>query len=421
MEFKNSKEFAALLDKKDELAHFQDKYHFPRRNNRKSIYFCGNSLGLQPKQTKQFIDDELTNWAENGVEGHFIEPQPWVEHSDLTKESLSKLVGSELHEVVSMNNLTTNLHLMLASFYYPKGKRSKILIEKGAFPSDHYAVESHIKRLGLDPKEHMVTLGPSEGYNFSTKEIVDKIAELGEELALVMFPGVQYYSGQFFDMKALSQAAHKVGAYAGFDLAHAMGNLPMNLHDDDVDFATWCSYKYLNSGPGGTSGVFVHEKHSSNPAFPKLTGWWGHALSNRFEMDNNFTPAFGVDAWMLSNLNILPMAAHRASLDLFDQAGILKLREKSILLTGYLEHLLTTDEILKNKTTIISPSNPNDRGCQLSVEVEGGKEIFNSLIKAGVILDWREPGVIRLAPTPMYNSFSDVWEFISILKEVYAK
>jgi len=420
MEFKSSKEFALSLDEKDELAHFQDQYHFPIRNNRKSIYFCGNSLGLQPKQTRTFINNQLDNWAQNGVEGHFLEPKPWVKYSELNKASLAKLVGAQTSEVVSMNNLTTNLHLMLASFYYPKGKRTKILLEKGAFPSDHYAVESHIKRLGLNPDEHMVTLEPSEGSNFSTDEIRNKITELGEELALLMFPGVQYYSGQFFDMGAISKAAHEVGAFAGFDLAHAMGNLPMNLHDDNVDFATWCSYKYLNAGPGSVSGIFVHEKHSSNPDFPKLTGWWGHALANRFEMDNKFVPADGVNAWMLSNLDILPMTAHMAALDLFDKAGIHNLREKSILLTGFLEYLLITDELLKNKTSIISPKDQSNRGCQLSVKVEGGKEVFNSLIEAGVILDWREPGVIRLAPTPMYNSFLDVWEFFEILKNIYA-
>ncbi|MFY0599496.1 MAG: kynureninase [Cyclobacteriaceae bacterium] len=412
---------AIELDKNDHLNHFRDYFHIPRRNGKDSIYLCGNSLGLQPKTVKAYLDTELTSWADNGVEGHFQGENPWIDYHAKTKKALSRILGAQEDEIVSMNNLTTNLHLMLASFYQPKGKRTKILIEAGAFPSDHYAVESHIARLGLDSEKHVVLLHPSEGDTFSTEEIIEKIQNIGEELALVLWPGIQYYSGQFFDIKAISKAAHDVGAFAGFDLAHAIGNLPMNLHEDEADFAAWCSYKYLNSGPGGVSGIFVHKTHSSVEDFPRLKGWWGHERDTRFKMDNKFVPAKGADGWMLSNMNILSMAAHCASLDIFDQAGIDNLREKSLELTKYLESLLLNDPEISERIRIITPIKPHERGCQLSIFLlRDGKEVFDSLIDQGVILDWREPNVIRVAPVPLYNTFEDVWQFYSILKGIFA-
>lgn len=421
MSYQDTLDFARLEDQNDPLNVFRDYFHIPRKNQKEVIYFCGNSLGLQPVVTQDYLETEMRIWRDYGVEGHFEGETPWFSYHETTKESLSKLVGGGAHEVVSMNNLTTNLHLMLASFYQPVGKRCKILLEAGAFPSDHYAIESHLKMRGIDPAAHMVCVKPTNGALFDTETLCKQITDLGDTLALVLLPGIQYYTGQFLSMKRIAEAAHSVGAFAGFDLAHAIGNLPMKLHDDQVDFAVWCSYKYLNSGPGGVSGVFVHEKHSTKTDFPKLTGWWGHAPESRFKMDNKFVPAKGVDAWMLSNINILSMASHRAALQLFDEAGIMELRKKSIRLTGYLEFLLQSKD-LSNALKIITPRSPEARGCQLSISLAGkGKEIFNGLIAQGVILDWREPDVIRVAPAPLYNTFEDVWRFSQILKSLIKK
>ena len=422
MTYENTPAYAQEQDQLDPLKDFRSEFHIPQRNGEDSNYFCGNSLGLQPKLTESYIQHELDNWKANGVEGHFDKDRPWVEYHKLSKKSLSKLTGGKESEVVCMNNLTTNLHLLLASFYQPKGTRVKLMIEGGAFPSDHYAAESHMRRMGIDPQEHLITLTPKKGSIFSTDEIVEAIHQYGDELALVLFPGIQYYTGQFFDMKAIAAAAHEIGAYAGFDLAHAVGNLPLNLHDDNVDFATWCSYKYVNSGPGGMSGIFVHERHASDPEFPKLTGWWGHDSKTRFQMDNKFVPNPGVDAWMLSNQNIISSAAHLASLAIFDKTSMEELRTKSLKLTGYLEYLLLNDPIIADHIELLTPSNPKERGCQLSIFIDpNGKAIFDGLIDAGVILDWREPNVIRVAPTPLYNTFMDVWKFCDIFKQLIQK
>ncbi|WP_258102603.1 kynureninase [Marinoscillum sp. MHG1-6] len=421
MQYKGDLDFAKALDRNDELRSFRHEFHFPQRNGRDAIYLCGNSLGLQPKNTRDYLEKELKSWQENAVEGHFSGSHPWVSYHEHTKETLAALVGAKTTEVVSMNNLTTNLHLMLASFYQPNGVRRKILIEGGAFPSDHYAAESHMRRMGVDPDENLICLKPRQGELYTTEEIVQAIKEAGDSLSLVLLPGIQYYTGQSFDLKAISEAAHSVGAFAGFDHAHAIGNIPMNLHEDDVDFAVWCTYKYLNSGPGSVSGIFVHEKHSADPNFPKLTGWWGHEPKTRFEMNNHFKPALGADAWMLSNMNILSMAAHRASLDVFARAGIQKLRDKSLQLTGFLEFLLKSDPVVSERIKILTPTDPEQRGCQLSIFLtQDGKEIFEQLIEKGVILDWREPNVIRVAPTPLYNRFEDVWDFYSILRGIFA-
>lgn len=416
MEFEKSPSYALAQDQKDPLSDFRNKFHIPKKEGKEVIYLCGNSLGLQPKNVVEELNVELKSWKNLAVEGHFSGPRPWASYHEYTKKSLARLLGARTSEVVSLNNLTSNLHFLLASFYQPKGKRVKLMIEGGAFPSDHYAAESHMKRMGVDPGKHLITLKPKNGQVFTTDEIVAAIHAQKDELALVLFPGIQYYTGQFFDMKQIAAAAHEVGAYAGFDLAHAIGNLPMDLHHDEVDFATWCSYKYLNSGPGGVSGIFVHQKHADNPNFPKLTGWWGHDSRTRFKMDNKFVPNPGVDAWMLSNVNVLSTAAHLASLKVFDETDIKTLRKKSIALTGFLEFLITTDPIMEANVNIITPSNPTERGCQLSMLVErNGRAIYEGLTDSGVILDWREPNVIRVAPTPLYNSFRDVWDFYTIL------
>lgn len=410
---------AQELDQSDELAHFRSQFHIPRRHERECIYLCGNSLGLQPKTTEKYLLNELKNWKDHGVEGHFTGDKPWVSYHLNAKKTLSKILGAKEEEVVAMNNLTSNLHLALTSFYRPEGKRTKILIERGAFPSDFYAAHSQIVVNGFNASENLVELQASDNSDYlSTQDIVNKIEELGDELALVMFPGVQYYTGQFFDMKAIASAAHKVGANAGFDLAHAVGNIPMNLHDDNIDFAVWCSYKYLNSGPGGVGGLFIHEKHGRNQTIPRMSGWWGHDAKARFKMDNEINPIQSVDGWQLSNINILSHASHLASLDIFDQADIHKLRAKSIQLTGFMEELVNDSKILKENIEIITPSNRDERGCQLSLFLKNhGKSVFDTIVSKGVILDWREPNVIRVAPVPLYNSFKDVYEFVEILKE----
>ncbi len=410
---------AKALDSTDSLSTFRSQFHFPQRGGKDCIYLCGNSLGLQPKITSEFVNEELKNWQEKGVEGHFTGEKPWVSYHKNSKDSLAKIVGAHPHEVVAMNNLTSNLHLAMASFYQPNGKRTKVLIERGAFPSDFYAVYSRIENSGLDPKKNLIELESSDGSDYlSTEEIVGKIEELGEELALVMFPGVQYYTGQFFNIRAITAAAHKVGANAGFDLAHAVGNVPLQLHDHEVDFAVWCTYKYLNSGPGGVGGLFIHERNAKNTELTRLSGWWGHDSEARFKMDNQVNPIPNVDGWQLSNVNILSHSSHLASLKLFDEAGIENLRAKSLLLTDFMEDLILNSEILKDQIKIITPSAREERGAQLSIYlINHGKSVFEYLIAHGVILDWREPNVIRVAPVPLYNSFTDAVNFVSILED----
>ncbi|MEP1097708.1 MAG: kynureninase [Cyclobacteriaceae bacterium] len=409
---------AQELDQSDELAQFRNQFHFPQADGKNCIYLCGNSLGLQPKSTEKFINEEIKNWKERGVKGHFTGDKPWVSYHVNSKKPLAALIGSTVDEVVAMNNLTTNLHLALSTFYRPKGRRTKILMERGAFPSDFYALHSAITLSGNDPAECLIELEPKDGSDYlPTQEVLEKINELGEELALVMFPGVQYYTGQFFDIKNITSAAHAIGAYAGFDLAHTIGNIPLNLHDDQVDFAVWCTYKYLNSGPGGTGGLFIHSENAKKTDLPRQSGWWGHNAEGRFKMDNQINPIATVDGWQLSNINILSHAAHLASLEIFNQAGIERLREKSIKLTGFLEELITNSTVLSEHVKMITPSNQEERGAQLSLFLTKlGKPVFERIVEKGVILDWREPNVIRVAPVPLYNSFMDVYEFVEILK-----
>lgn len=355
----------------------------------------------------------MTKWAELGVEGHFTGDDPWFTYHKTLAAPTAKLVGAKPEEVVIMNQLTVNLHLMLVSFYRPQGQRYKILTEAGAFPSDQYALESQVKIHGYAPEDAIIEIAPRAGeHTWRTEDILQAIKDNGNEIALVLMGGLHYYTGQVFDMAAITQTAHEVGAVCGFDLAHAAGNVPMQLHDWDVDFAVWCTYKYLNSGPGGTSGVFVHERHAQNPELPRFAGWWGHDQRVRFKMQKGFIPMPGAEGWQLSNAQILPMAVHKASLAIFDEAGIENLRAKSEKLTGYLEFLINGLHQPKDQLEIITPADPAARGCQLSLLVnKNGRQLFDTLMANGFILDWREPNVIRVAPTPLYNTFEDVYRF----------
>ena len=403
---------AAALDAADPLAAFRQEFHLPPGpDGQPCVYFCGNSLGLMPKAARAAVEQEFEAWERLGVEGHFQAPSFWMHYHDTLAEASARLVGAQPQEVVVMNNLTVNLHLLLVSFYRPTGSRFKILMEGGAFPSDQYAIESQARLHDLDPAEVIVELLPRPGeHTLRTADIEAKIQELGDSLATVLIGGVNYYTGQAFDMAAIVRAGHAVGAYVGFDLAHAAGNLALSLHDWDVDFACWCSYKYLNSGPGGTSGVFVHERFANRPDLVRLAGWWGHDPSVRFQMKKGFQPMPGAAGWQLSNAQIFPMAIHRASLDLVDRAGGMPaLRRKSEQLTAYLETLIHALGLPSSELEIITPTDPAQRGCQLSLLVhERGRELFDYLTSQGIIADWREPNVIRVTPVPLYNSFADV-------------
>lgn len=423
MKFEDNPAFARKLDRSDPLRSFRGEFHIPKVNGRKSIYFTGNSLGLQPVNTTKFLQRELRDWATLGVEGHLHAQRPWLYYHRLAKRALGRITGAKPSEVVAMNQLTVNLHLLMASFFRPGHGRYKIIAEAGAFPSDQYAIESQLKWHGLDPDEALIEVAPRDGeHTLRTSDIVDAIDAHRDSLALVLFGGVQYYTGQFFDIKRITAAAHNAGAIAGFDLAHAVGNVPLALHRDDVDFAVWCSYKYLNSGPGGLAGAFVHERHANNPELPRLAGWWGHHEGERFQMRKGFIPMPGVDGWQVSNVPILQAAAHLAALEIFERAGMKAVRKKSIQLTGYLEFLIRQIDPEGQYFKLLTPTEPQGRGCQLSIYLERhGKKIADALFKHGIVTDWREPGVIRAAPVPLYNTFEDVYVFASVLKKEVAK
>jgi kynureninase len=415
--FENSLAFAQHLDKEDALKHFRDEFFIPEKEAKPLKYFCGNSLGLQPKTVQSYIQQELEDWKNLGVEGHFHAKIPWLKYHHFF-ETAATIAGAKKDEVVVMNTLTVNLHLMLISFFKPHGKRNKIVIEGGAFPSDQYAVESQLQLHGLNYKEHVIELVPLPGEHIlQTENILHTLTQHQGEIALVMLGGVNYYTGQLFDIKTITEKAHAIGAVAGFDLAHAAGNVPLHLHDWNVDFAVWCSYKYLNSGPGGPAALFVHEKHGNNAAIPRLAGWWGYDEATRFQMKPGFKAQPGAAGWQLSNAQILSMAAHKASLDIFAKTDMQQLRNKSIMLTAYLWFLL------KEKTAhqqldlqIITPENPEERGCQLSLLTgANGKQLFEKITAQGIVADWREPNVIRVAPVPLYNTFEDVYELVRCL------
>lgn len=420
--FESSRSFAQQMDQQDPLAVYRHRFHLPELHGKPCIYLTGNSLGAMPKSVADYIQTELNDWAKLGVEGHFEATRPWKPYHHFLKEKAANIVGGLPSEVVVMNNLTTNLHLMMVSFYRPSGKRTKIVCEGGAFPSDQYALESQVRFHGLVPDEQIIELIPRSGeHTLRTEDILHVLDQQADEVALVMMGGVNYYTGQFFDLEKITQKAHEIGALAGFDLAHAAGNLPLNLHQCNVDFAVWCSYKYLNSGPGGTSGCFVHQRHENNPDLPRFAGWWGHKEEERFLMKKGFIPMIGADGWQLSNAQILPMAAHLASLEIFDEVGMDALRQKSLKLTGFAYYLLekVVHEHPEAQIEIITPKNETERGCQLSLLAgPRGKELFNALHAKGVLTDWREPNVIRFAPVPLYNRFEEVYEVYEVMKSI---
>tara|TARA_B100000902_G_scaffold265718_1_gene251802 strand:- start:339 stop:1589 length:1251 start_codon:yes stop_codon:yes gene_type:complete len=415
MTYNNSREFALELDKNDPLLSYQEKFYFPlQENGEKHIYLCGNSLGLQSKNTESFVIQELDDWKKLGVEGHFHARKPWLPYHEFLSESYSKIIGSKESEVVAMNTLSVNLHLMLVSFYRPDTLRNKIIIEGDAFPSDIYAVESHIRHHGLDPSESLIKLRPRQGeVTIRLEDVKSVIQQNADSVSLIMLGGVNYYTGQVFKMKEITEEAHKHNILVGFDLAHAVGNIPLSLHDWNVDFAVWCSYKYLNSGPGSVAGVFIHEKHHSQD-LERFAGWWGHDKESRFKMPDEFVPIKTAEGWQLSNPPILSLAAVRAALSIFDEVGMSSLVTKSKKLTSYLVFLL--NQISTDRINIITPE---QRGCQISISVKNGnKDLFDEITKKGVIADWREPDVIRVAPVPLYNSFLDVYNFYKVLEEI---
>jgi kynureninase len=415
----NSSDYAKYCDEHDALSSIRSRYHFPQFNGEDVLYFTGNSLGLQPKATRHHIEQELNDWATFGVEGHFRAKNPWYSYHENLTQGLARVFGALPIEVVAMNQLTSNVHFLMASFYRPDKKRYKIITEFKAFPSDQYAVQTQVEWHGYRYEDAVIEIAPREGeYLIHTEDILSAIEQHKDELALVFIGGVNYYTGQVFDMSTITKAAHEAGAYAGFDLAHAAGNIKMNLHDWQVDFACWCSYKYLNSGPGSVAGAFVHERHAHSN-LPRLAGWWGHDKTQRFRMEKGFVPMPGAEGWQLSNAPVLSMAAHKAALDLFEEVGMDALCKKSEALTAFLE--LVIDDISARNGGVLEIITPRDkrwRGCQLSVVAKGfGKNLFEALIHNGVVPDWREPNVIRLAPVPMYNSFMDIWKFGQRLEE----
>jgi kynureninase len=420
MSFENSLAFAQAQDKADKLAGFRANYHIPKGKNGEVIYLCGNSLGLQPKNVSSYINLELEHWKTHGVEGHFEGDRPWMHYHKNFERFWSDLIGAKIGETVVMNSLSVNLHLLMVSFYKPTKSRFKILMEGHAFPSDQYAAASQVAHHGYNPEDAIVELMPREGeYTLRNEDILEKIAEIGDELSLVLFPGVQYYTGQFFDIRSITDTAHKVGAVAGFDLAHAVGNVPMELHAWNVDFATWCSYKYLNSGPGGVSGVFVHERHGKDTSLQRFAGWWGHDERIRFKMTKDFVPTPTAEGWQLSNAPVLSMAAHLAALELFAEAGMDRLRAKSLMLSSYYRWLL--EPLISDEFKIITPKNDADRGSQLSLLVnKNGRKVFEFLQQNDIVTDWREPNVIRLAATAMYNTFEEAYLFNQKLRAAIA-
>jgi kynureninase len=417
--FQNSLEFARLCDAEDKLSGFRDKFHIPTDNEgNELIYLCGNSLGLQPKKTAEYITKELEDWAKLGVEGHTEAEHPWLPYHEFLTNNMAKLVGARPEEVVMMNTLTTNLHLMMVSFYRPTATRYKIVIESDAFPSDKYAMESQLDFHGFDPKEGLILWKPRVGEQLCRFEDLEEILKSeGEQIALLMIGSTNYYTGQAFPLKKITDLGHEHGCVVGFDLAHGVGNIQPNLHESGPDFAVWCSYKYLNSGPGSLGGCFVHQRHAHNPSLKRFTGWWGHNKQTRFNMRHDFDVLPGAEGWQLSNPPILSMAAIRASLDVFAEAGFEDLRSKARKLTGFLEFLIK--DLKNERISIITPENPDERGCQLSIQLrDADRTLHSKLTKAGVISDWREPDVIRVAPAPLYNSFEDVYHFATRLKHL---
>ena len=419
MTFQNTLAFAQELDAQDALAKYQKEFIFPVIKGKKAIYFTGNSLGLQPKSAKDYVDEVMTDWGKMAVEGHFFADKPWWDYHERFAEPLSNLVGALPSEVTVMNTLTVNLHLLMVSFYRPTQKRFKILCEEKAFPSDQYLLQSQVCFHGFKSDEAIVEIKRREGeHNIRLEDVLAKIEEVGDELALVLIGGVNYYTGQVFDIKTITEAGHKVGAFVGWDLAHAAGNIKLELHDWNVDFAAWCSYKYMNSGPGNASGCFIHKIHHDDVDIPRFAGWWGHNKDRRFKMEPKFDPVQGADGWQISNLPILSLAPYLASVKMFDEVGMDALIAKRDVITSYLEFVLQQIDLEVESTfEVITPNNPSERASQLSVFLHGeGRQLFDYLMENGVVTDWREPNVIRLAPVPLYTSYEDIYEFGQILK-----
>ena len=423
MIFKNDLAFAKQLDEDDELKEFRDRFIIPTKNGAAQIYFLGNSLGLQSKSTQTYVQQILNQWSQYGVEGFFEGDAPWLNLHDTLINPLSKIVGALPHEVVVMNQLTVNLHLMMVSFYNPTGKRNKIICEAKAFPSDQYMFETHVKHYGLDPEEIIVEVSPRRGeHTIRTEDILAAIDRHKNELALVLWGGVNYYTGQLFDMKAITSAAHAAGAKVGFDLAHAAGNVQLNLHDWDVDFACWCNYKYLNSGPGAIGGAYVHEKYHNDADIKRLGGWWGYDKPTRFKMEKGFKAIPTAEGWQLSTPSMILFACHKAALEIFEEAKMERLLNKGQQLGNYLLFILNEiNQSSKEKIIeILTPQNENEKGCQVSMlMLRQGKEIFEALKNQGVFADWRDPNVIRIAPVPLYNTYEEVWKFGEIMKECF--
>ena len=423
MNFENTLAFAQSMDLEDPLSHLRNEFLFPKQNSVPFIYMCGNSLGLQPKNARKALEMQLDNWENLGVEGWFEGETPWMYYHKVIKKRMAPIVGALISEVCPMNTLTVNLHLLLVSFYKPDVKRFKILMEAGAFPSDQYAIESQIRFHGLNPEECIIEVAPRPGeYTLRTQDIVQTIEDNKEQLALVLFGGINYFTGQFFDMAAITTAGQKAGAIVGFDLAHAAGNVPLELHDWNVDFACWCSYKYQNGGPGGISGIFVHERHFEDDKLNRFAGWWGYQESERFKMEKGFVAEAGADGWQVSCAQVMPLALYNAALELFEVAGYMSpIRAKSITLTSYLFYIINeiNTNLGEKYLTIITPEDPAKRGAQVSIIAEkNAKLIFDSLVEGSVLGDWREPNVIRLSPVPLYNSFQDVYHTGQLLLEI---
>ena len=419
MTFQNTREFAQKLDAQDPLRSYRDEFIFPQHNGKNVIYFTGNSLGLQSQRAKKYVNDVMDDWGNLAVEGHFYAEKPWWDYHERFAEPLGKLVGAKPSEITVMNTLTVNLHLMMVSFYRPTKNRYKIICEEKAFPSDQYMFQSQVNFHGYKTEETIVEIRRRDGeHNIRLEDVIAKINEVGDELALVLIGGVNYYTGQVFDIQKITEAGHNVGANVGWDLAHAAGNIKLELHNWNVDFACWCSYKYMNSGPGNASGCFVHERHHGQNEIPRFAGWWGHNKERRFKMEPNFDPNDGANGWQISNLPVLTLAPYLASVEMFNEIGMEALIAKRDHITSYLEFILhAIDKEVDSTFEIITPSNPIERASQLSVFLHGeGRPLFDYLMQNGVITDWREPNVIRLAPVPLYCSYEDMYEFGQILK-----
>ena len=419
MTYQNSLDYAKQLDQEDPISYLRNEFHIPKdKHGKEWLYFTGNSLGLQPKITSKYIDQELDDWANFGVEGHFEAKNPWLSYHELLTDTMAKVVGAKPIEVVVMNTLTTNLHLLMVSFYQPSKTKYKIIIESDAFPSDRYAVQSQLSFHGFDPDEALIEWKPKEGKELLELEDLKSILDSqGDDVALLLIGGVNYYTGQYLDIKKIAELGHAKKCMVGIDLAHGVGNIQPNLHDSGVDFAAWCTYKYLNSGPGSLSGLFVHEKHAQRKDLPRFSGWWNHNKETRFNMRQPFDVMSGAEGWQLSNPPILSMAAIKASLDIFDKVGMSALLNKSKKLTGFFEYLI--HEIASDTIKIITPTHPNERGCQLSLQVKNAdKNLHKKLTENNIITDWREPDVIRCAPVPMYTSFEDVYCMVKTLESL---